>query len=125
MSYLKLIQDTMQDLAATLASTLNVDVVIADKHLTRIVGTGKFNNKLDENCSGDSLFANIIRTGKPTINLKKVDSEICKNCSNLVNCQEYANMSHPIKVDDEIIKFDSIGSSFNFSIAYSTGTIKY
>ena len=112
MSYLRLIQGTLQNLAVTLALALNIDVVIADKHLTRIVGTGKFNSKLDENCSGDSLFANVIKTGEPKINLKKVDSEICKNCSNLVNCHEYANMTYPIKIDDEIVGVISF-ASFN------------
>ena len=112
MSYLRLIQGTLQNLAVTLALALNIDVVIADKYLTRIVGTGKFNSKLDENCSGDSLFANVIKTGKPKINLKKVDSEICTNCSNLVNCHEYANMTYPIKIDDEIIGVVSF-ASFN------------
>ncbi len=71
MSYLRLIQNSLQNLAITLALALNIDVVIADRYLTRVVGTGKFNSKLDENCSGDSLFAKVIETGKPQINLKK------------------------------------------------------
>lgn len=112
MSYLRLAQRTLQNMAMTLASALNIDVVIADKYLTRIVGTGKFDSKLDENCVGDSLFANVIKTGRPQINLKKEDSQVCRNCSNLANCHEDANMTYPIKIDDEIVGVVSF-ASFN------------
>ena len=112
MSYLRLIQDTLQNMAMTLASALNVDVVIADKHLTRIAGTGKLGNKLEEDCAGDSLFANVINTGKPQINLRKEDSPICKKCSHLAQCHEYANMTYPIQVDKDTIGVISF-TSFN------------
>ncbi|NLJ78990.1 MAG: sigma 54-interacting transcriptional regulator [Tissierellia bacterium] len=112
MSYLRWMQDTLQHTAMTLSSALNVDVVIADEHLTRIVGTGDFSNRLDEDCADDSLFANVIRTGQPQINLKREDSDICKNCSNRANCDEHANITYPIKPDGKVIGLVSF-ASFN------------
>ena len=108
MSYLRLIKYKMQSLAETVASVLNVEVAIADRNLTRIVGTGNFYKKLDENCAEDSLFAEVIKLGNPIINLTR--GEHCINCSERDGCPESANMSHPIKIGDEIIGVVSFAS---------------
>lgn len=110
MAYLKLIQYTMQKWAETLSSALNVDVTIADKNLTRIVGTGYFYNKINEDCPEDSLFAKVIKSGIPNINLIKKDEEVCKTCSSYNYCSERANMSYPLKVDNNIIGVISFAS---------------
>lgn len=108
MSYLRLIQYRIQDIADTLASALNVDVAIADKNLTRIVGTGNFHDRIDENCPEDSLFAKVLSTGEPKVNINR--GEDCINCSNSNHCSEYANISYPIKIEDEVIGVISFAS---------------
>lgn len=101
MSYLRFIQYKMQTLAETVALALNVEVAIADKNLIRIVGTGGFYSKIDDVCADDSLFAKVLKTGQPIINLYR--EEECKDCSNKIGCREYANMIYPIKDRDKII----------------------
>ena len=108
MSYLRLIQYRIQDIADTLASALNVDVAIADKNLTRIVGTGNFHDRIDGNCPEDSLFAKVLSTGEPKININR--GEDCINCSNSKHCSEHANISYPIKIEDEVIGVISFAS---------------
>lgn len=108
MSYLRLIQYRIQDIAETLSSALNVDVAIADKNLTRIAGTGNFYNRIDENCPEDSLFAIVLKSGKPKINLNR--GEDCVSCSNSQYCSEYANISYPIIIEDEVIGVISFAS---------------
>lgn len=108
MSYLRLIQYRIQDIADTLSSTLNVDVAIADKNLTRIAGTGNFHARIDENCPEDSLFAKVLTSGEPKVNLNR--GEDCINCSNSNFCSEHANISYPIKIDDEVIGVISFAS---------------
>lgn len=108
MSYLRLIQPKMQKLAETVASALNVEVAIADKNLTRIVGTGLFYDKLDKDCSEDSLFAKVIESGTPIINLTK--DQHCTNCSQRKACSEHANMTYPIRNDGRIIGVISFAS---------------
>lgn len=108
MSYLKLIRPQIQNLAETVASVLEIDVAIADKNLARVVGTGKFYNRLDEYCSDDSLFAKVLETGKYIINLDKDGN--CRFCSNADICKEFANMSYPITVDEEVIGVVSFAS---------------
>ena len=108
MSYLRLIQYRIQDIADTLASALNVDVAIADKNLTRIAGTGNFHDRIDEDCPEDSLFAIVLATGEPKVNINREGE--CINCSNSKHCSEYANISYPIKVEDEVIGVISFAS---------------
>ncbi len=108
MSYLRLIRDKMQNLAETVASVLDVEVAIADRNLTRIVGTGDFYRRLDESCAEDSLFAKVIELGNPIINLSR--GEHCIDCSNSQDCPEFANMSHPIGVNGDILGVVSFAS---------------
>lgn len=108
MSYLRLAQHKMQNLAQTVASVLNVEVAIADKNLTRIVGTGDFYTKIDESCSEDSLFAKVIESGQAIINLTR--DEHCANCSSADNCPEFANMSYPIMSNGNVIGVISFAS---------------
>lgn len=108
MSYLRLIQTKIQNLSETVAQALNVEVAIADKNLTRIVGTGNFYEKIDETCSHDSLFAKVIRDGEIIINLER--NEHCIGCSNQKDCREFANMSYPIKEKKQVIGVLSFAS---------------
>ncbi len=108
MSYLRLIRPNMQNLAETVASVLGVEVAVADRNLTRLVGTGKFYDKLDKNCSDDSLFARVINSGDHIINLEH--SEICESCSNKDECREFANMSYPIRNKGDVVGVVSFAS---------------
>ncbi|HEY4544600.1 MAG TPA: sigma 54-interacting transcriptional regulator [Tissierellaceae bacterium] len=108
MSYLRLVRSNIQQLSETVASVLNVEVAVADKNLTRIAGTGKFYDKLDKNCSEDSLFAKVIKSNDPIINLDRLEN--CEGCSNKENCTEFANMSHPIRKDGKAIGVVSFAS---------------
>lgn len=119
MSYLHLIKKKMQNLAETMASIMNLEVAIADSNLIRIVGTGNFYARLDESCTKDSLFAKVIETGQPIINLFR--DEYCYNCSNKDNCPERANMSYPIKFEEKVIGVISF-ASFN---AEQENTIRF
>ncbi len=110
MTYLRLIQNKMEEWAETVGSALNVDVAVADKNLARIIGTGNFKNKIDENCPEDSLFAKVMATGQAKINLIAKSEEDCIRCSNFNNCNEHANMSHPLRVDGDIIGVISFAS---------------
>lgn len=100
----------MEEWAETVGSALNVDVAVADKNLARIVGTGNFKNKIDENCPEDSLFAKVMATGQAKINLIAKSEEDCIRCSHYNSCNEHANMSYPLRVDGDIIGVISFAS---------------
>lgn len=101
MSYLRLSIHKLRKWSEALSDALEIDVVVTDKDLIRLVGTGEYSNRLERECSNDSIFASVIATGEPTINLKK--EVICATCSTKETCKEFSNMAYPIKEEDKVV----------------------
>lgn len=101
MSYLRLSIHKLRKWSEALSDALEIDVVVTDKDLIRLVGTGEYSNRLERECSNDSIFASVIATGEPTINLKK--EVICATCSMKETCKEFSNMAYPIKEEDKVV----------------------
>ncbi len=103
MSYLRLLEDKIQNVAEDISATLNIDVTVVDDELVRVGGTGKFHYRIYENSPQDSIFAKILRSGEPEWNKTTKDSHVCQKCSNYFNCEERGNMTYPIKVEGQNI----------------------
>lgn len=103
MSYLRLLEDKIQNVAEDISSTLNIDVTVVDDELVRVGGTGKFHYRIYENSPQDSIFAKILRSGEPEWNKATKDSHVCQKCSNYFSCEERGNMTYPIKVEGQNI----------------------
>lgn len=103
MSYLKLIDDKIQSLAESLSSILNVETTVVDENLLRIAGTGDFYYRINETSPENSLFAKVLKSGKPELNIYDKDRLICRQCNYADTCKERKSMIYPIKVDDEVI----------------------
>lgn len=103
MSYLKLIDDKIQSLAESLSSVLNVEITVVDENLLRIAGTGDFYNRINESSPENSLFAKVLKSGKPELNIFDKYNSVCLSCNNASTCKERKNMIHPIVVDGDII----------------------
>lgn len=103
MSYLKLIDDKIQSLSESLSSILNVETTVVDEDLLRIAGTGDFYHRINESSPENSLFAKVLKSGKPILNIFDKDNSVCHTCSNSNTCKERKSMIHPIKVEEDII----------------------
>lgn len=103
MSYLRLLQNKIQELSETVSSTLNVDVTVTDENLVRIAGTGNFYNKIDKNSPQNCIFEEVIRTGLPKLNVVKENNETCKSCRNYHKCNEKKSMTYPINFEGKCI----------------------
>jgi len=112
MSYLKLIDDKIQSLAESLSSILNIETTVVDENLLRIAGTGDFYYRINETSPENSLFARVLKRGKPELKLSDKNRAICLQCSNSATCKERNSMIYPIKVEDEVIGVVSF-ASFN------------
>ncbi|SDL29790.1 sigma-54 interaction domain-containing protein [Natronincola ferrireducens] len=112
MSYLRLVQDKIQDLSEAVSSALNIEVTVVDENLVRIAGTGDFYHTINENSPENSLFADVLISGEPRINIIKKDNDICKSCKNFIGCNEKRNITYPIKVENKTIGVVSF-ASFN------------
>ena len=74
MSYLRLIQDKIQDLAEDINSATKVDVTVVDENLIRIGGTGDYYSMIDECTANNSLFAKILKSGREQLNISTLAS---------------------------------------------------
>lgn len=103
MSYLKLIDDKIQSLAESLSSILNIETTVVDENLLRIAGTGDFYYRINETSPENSLFAKVLKSGKPELNIYDRNRAICRQCNNAHTCKERKSMIYPIKVEGDVI----------------------
>lgn len=103
MSYLKFIEDKIQSLAESLSSILNIETTVVDSNLLRIAGTGDFYHRINESSPENSLFAKVLKNGKPEFNIYEENNSVCLSCSYESTCKEHKNMIYPIKEEENII----------------------
>jgi transcriptional regulator with PAS, ATPase and Fis domain len=93
MSYLRLIQDKIQDLAEGINSATKVDVTVVDENLVRIGGTGDYYSMIDE----------ILKSGREQLNTSTSGNCVCKECHSSSSCREMGHIAYPIKVEKKVI----------------------
>lgn len=103
MSYLKLIDDKIQSLSESLSSILNVATTVVDENLLRVAGTGDFFHRINESSPENSLFAKVLKSGKPELSIYDKDNTVCNSCSYVGACKERKSMIYPINVEKKVI----------------------
>lgn len=97
-------QDTVSKYTKVLSQVLKVDVEIVDDHLYRVAGTGMFQEKVNTNMSNEGyVYRTVIETGKSAIIKEPGTDKLCFNCPKRNKCDEYFEMSTPIKLDNKVI----------------------
>jgi transcriptional regulator with PAS, ATPase and Fis domain len=109
-SYLKLVQERVQDLALLMSNSLDVEVTVVDSSLRRIAGTGNFLSKVDYNSPHNSLFREVITSKEPSFNRNKKHNPTCLKCRDYADCTEIENISYPIMLDEACIGVVSVAS---------------
>ncbi len=95
MSYLKFIEDRVQQMAEDLSGVLGLELTIVDEKLLRIAGTGHFRQHLLENTPENSVFTRVLETGRPMVNIRSKTLH-CKSCANYLSCEEVGTLAAPI-----------------------------
>ncbi len=101
--FLRKIQKDIQKVAEAIAELTVKDVIIFDRHCTRIAGTGMFVSMLNKSAPKNSLVEKLYKTKKPVFMIKQKGNETCDNCSNKENCKEISSIGHPIFLDKDVI----------------------
>ncbi|MDW5299796.1 MAG: sigma 54-interacting transcriptional regulator [Sedimentibacter sp.] len=102
MSVLMGIKTELLHIVEALHAVTNVDILIVDDNLDRIVSTVK-KEYMGDKAPVYSAFHKCIMTGEQFfIENPKIDP-ICLKCENLENCKELIEFCIPIKLSDEII----------------------
>lgn len=92
----------IQNICENISRVLDADVTLVSKDLTRLAGTGIFNEKIGETISNESVYSQVLRDGKPYVLNKEVDDH-CSKCCNKEKCKELADICTPVKLNDEIL----------------------
>ena len=96
-SVLMQIQPTIVHFSKMLASVLQLDVEIVDDKLTRIAGTGLFNQHLGHRLTNNSqLLRYVLDTKKEKIVTHSCFDPLCLNCADKDNCKEKAFIGTPL-----------------------------
>lgn len=102
-SKLKQIEQAVQQVAEAIASVLGVEVTIVDEQLIRIAGTGRYAKTLGEELDKDSVFAQVLQSGRGFIITDPGKHSACVTCQLRESCAELAQVCCPIKSKDQTI----------------------
>lgn len=103
-SILREIQGTVMQYAKAIAQVIQVEVEIVDDQLTRIAGTGIYENRLNEDMSKEGLvFKQVLATGEPQFIEEPGQHPLCELCEKQGRCEEKLELCMPIKLDQRII----------------------
>lgn len=109
------ITDTLEQVAQAIVSVIDVDVLIVDNRLTRLVGTGRLSENLKTPVDQGSVFAYALSRGESFVIEDPRTHEACRNCGRKGVCAEQAELCCPIRINGQVagviglIAFDAEG----------------
>lgn len=86
----------LQNTAEAVASVLHFDVTITDASLTRIAGTGRYQELLGTRVPQSSAFGMVLQTQKPKIITDPKGDPVCLACEKSRACLETCHLSYPL-----------------------------
>lgn len=113
MNELENIKDDIQNIAEAILSVINIDVTIVDDKFIRIAGTGKYIDKIGDKVDGYSAFRKSFVEQVGIFIEDPKESDICKSCTHIHGCKEFAEVCCPIVLDNKsygvigLIAFDT------------------
>lgn len=102
MSVLMSIKKELLHIVEALHAVTNVDILIVDDNLDRVVSTVQ-KEYVGNKAPIYSVFHKCIMTGEQFFLEKPKEDPICMKCANLQNCEELIEFCIPIKFNDAII----------------------
>lgn len=97
------IKENLLDISDAIGSVLHLDLTIVDQDLRRIVATGRYQKHLGEKVSEQSVFSFAMKNKKSFIIKEPKKHPACLHCSKRENCEEFAEVCSPIKIEDQVI----------------------
>ena len=100
---LRKIVSSVQNISEAISSVIKVDVTVVDNKLNRIAGTGCYKWRIGETVSNNSVFGFALRQGESFIIENPGKHSACLRCDNIRDCNEYAEVCCPIKIENHIV----------------------
>ncbi len=96
------ITGTLQQVALAIVSIMDVDVLIVDSQLNRLVGTGTLSKNLKTPVDQGSVFAYALKRGESFIIEDPRTHEACRACGRKQDCTEQAELCCPIRINGQV-----------------------
>jgi len=103
MSLLTDIGTELLHVVEALHAVTNIDIIIVDSNLRRVVSTVKHDDGFEGNAPENSAFHKCMVTGRRYFIEDPKSDHICESCANIINCKELIEFCLPIKYDGKII----------------------
>jgi transcriptional regulator with PAS, ATPase and Fis domain len=103
MSVLLSIKAELQHIVEAMHAVTNVDIIVVDKQLDRVVSTVKKEYEFGKKAPMNSAFHKCILTGEQFFLENPRYDFICIECENVKSCKELIEFCIPIKYSNEII----------------------
>ncbi len=103
MSKLKSISTDLLHIVEALKAVTNIDIIIVDENLDRVVTTVKDETETGRKVPVNSVFHKCIMTGEQYFIEDPKENELCISCSNFSGCKELVEFCIPIKYNNQII----------------------
>lgn len=101
---LREIQDTAIKYANIVSQVIDVDVDIVDRNFFRIAGTGRYQERINENMAVEGyIYRATMESGETQIIEDPGQNQICEACPKKLVCEEKLQICKPIKVGQETI----------------------
>ncbi len=103
MSLLTDIKKELLHVVEALHAVTNIDIIIVDSNLRRVVSTVKHDEGFKGNAPENSAFHKCMATGRRYFIENPKSDHVCEKCANIINCKELIEFCLPIKYDGKII----------------------
>jgi len=98
------VKEYAQQIAEAIATVVKIDIEIADCHLIRIAGTGRYHNEVGQLMDRQGyVYQEVLRTGHQFIIENPGQHPLCAPCSARGNCSESYEVVSPINVDGKAV----------------------
>ncbi len=103
MSLLMDIKTELFHVVEALHAVTNIEIIVVDSELNRVVSTVKHVEEFERNAPQNSAFHKCIVTGRRYFIENPGTDSVCEDCTNLNNCKELIEFCLPLKYDGKII----------------------
>lgn len=103
MSLLTDIRTELMHVVEALHAVTNIDIIVVDNNLERVVSTVKHSDRFVTNAPENSAFHKCLITGEHYFIEDPRNDRVCMECTNMINCKELIEFCLPIKYDGNII----------------------
>ncbi|WMJ77630.1 MULTISPECIES: sigma-54 interaction domain-containing protein [unclassified Sedimentibacter] len=103
MSLLMDIRTELMHVVEALHAVTNIDIIVVDNNLERVVSTVKHSDRFVTSAPENSAFHKCLITGEHYFIEDPRNDRVCMECTNMINCKELIEFCLPIKYDGNII----------------------